>query len=198
MASITIPTVQAAELTIGLIRNERALDLLGNGGEVIIAPPYARWMVRFPLAAQERADAQAWLGALVQLNKLSNVFQLTPPSYTGPVGGYAGADPLVAGASQVGTSLDCDGVTPSTLIVSAGDYMEVNDEFKMVIADATSDGAGLVTINFEPALRASPSNNATVEIQTPELNLRLREPLAVWNITPSLWYLIELDCIESF
>jgi len=197
MSVITLPTLVPAGVDMQLIRADVPLPNMG-GSVVIVAPPYAVWVVTIPLSEQEIGDARLWFAALVQISKLSNTFKVSPPSYTGPSSGYGGAGPLVNGASQLGTSLVCDGCSNGTLIVQAGDFLEINGEFKVVIADATSNGSGQVTINFEPALRAPPADNAPVDITTPELTMRLAKPIAVWSLKPAKIYEITLEAIENF
>lgn len=197
MALITLPTLVPAGVELQLVRGDVALEKIG-GGVVVVAPPYAVWMMTIPLSEQEIGEARLWIAALVQLSKLSNTCKVQPPSYTGPSSGYAGANPLVNGAGQLGTALICDGVSNSTLIVQAGDHGEVNGEYKIFTANASSNGVGQVTLNFEPALRQAPADNATVDIASPELTLRLAQPIAGWKIAPSKIYEITLQLIESF
>lgn len=199
MTTITTPAftaISSYELT--LQRADVGLKFM-NGAEVIYAPNIAFWILSAPLAVMNAADARAWMAALVQLSKFGNTFDFTPPDYnSGPSGGYAGANPLVNGASQVGTSLICNGVSNNTLIVSAGDYLEVNNEFKMVTANATSNGSGAVTIFFEPALRQSPANGATVQVQTPAVTMRLINPSATQAVRPKDLYNFSLEAVETY
>lgn len=110
------------------------------------------------------ADVRLMMNFLVKVG-LYGRFTMEHPDYSGPDSGEA--DGLVNGAGQSGKSLDCDDFTPSTLILSEGEYFQVGDEFKRVTADATSDGAGEVTFEFEPALRVSPADNDTVILNNP-------------------------------
>jgi hypothetical protein len=169
-----------------------------NGAEVIIAPNIAFWSVRVPFKVLAESDAKGWTAALVQLSKLSNTFYFPIPDYDGPRNGYAGADPLVNGASQLGTTLIADGVTPSTTILLPGDYMEVNGEFKMVTNTVTSNGSGEVSINFEPALRSSPSNNATIDIQSPVITMRLAQSLVQFDVEILSLYNMALEAVETY
>ena len=199
MAIITIPAVKSSSVTLALIRGDSSIELM-NKAEVIISPPGAIWVLSFPLGPQliNINNTRPWIAALVQLSKLSNTFKLTPPPYSGPSTGYSGAAPLVKDGGQLGTSINADGVTVSTAIALAGDFLEINGEFKTITADATSDGFGDVTFNFEPALRAAPADNAVIDIQTPQIELRLIDPIAAWNIKPPQIYNISINAIESF
>lgn len=197
MTVISTPTISASTLDMELERGDIPIELM-DGSEVIVTAQKAIWRLSYPLTIMDETAARAWFGALVQLAKIENQIQFTPVDYDGPGTGYSGANPLVQGASQTGTSLVCDGVSNSTAIVLAGDLMTVNGEFKMITADATSDGSGNVTLNFEPQLRASPANNATVEIQSPLITMRLENPRAVWRGRPPKQYNVVLELRESF
>lgn len=197
MTVITIPSIDAETLHPKLMRKDVELEYMG-GDTSIVAPPYARFAMRIPLARQPLSTAEAWFAALAQLSKLSNTFKLTPPGYNGPSSGYAGADPVVDGAGQLGLSLTARSATPSTLIVKKGNYIEVNTEFKIVTADATSDVSGNVTINFEPALRSSPADGATIYLQTPRLTMRLMKPVAEWDTDSDDLHRIVLNAIEAY
>jgi hypothetical protein len=98
-------------------------------------------------------------------------FTIKEVDYTGPISGQSSI--LVNGGSQSGTSLICDGATPSVICLREGEYFQVGTEFKMVTANATADGAGNVTVSFKPALRTSPANNAAVTLSNPQMLLRL-------------------------
>lgn len=99
-------------------------------------------------------------------------FTIKDPDYGYPKSSvFSGV--LVNGASQSGTSLACDGAPVSRTILYAGEYFQIGTEFKVVTADAVSNGSGQVTFNFKPALRASPADNAPVITLNPQMLLTL-------------------------
>ena len=198
MALITLPAIEAVSVRPRLIRGDVPLEKLG-GGVVIVAPPYALWTLSIPLATQTLSgNARAWFAALAQLSKLSNTCKIMPPGFVNGAN-YTGANPLVNGAGQLGLTLAADGLPAFTLVARAGDFLEVNVEFKLLTADATTNGAGQVTFNFEPALRAAPADNATIDIKTPKMMLRLALPIAEWEYRrTSLRHDISLELVESF
>lgn len=201
MAIITVPTVNARNLEMGLLRADTPIELFG-GSEVILGSTKALWFVTFPLTQQDMNDiatTRSWRSALAQLAKISvNTFQIVPPDWAGNGASYSGSNPLVKGTGQLGLDLDCDGVTASTAIALEGDYIQVGTEFKVLTADANSDGMGNVTFNFEPALRAAPTDNSTVDVKDPKLTLRLLDPRVAWQVSKPLVYDITINAIESF
>jgi hypothetical protein len=82
--------------------------------------------------------------------------------------GVGGGTPLVNGGGQSGNTLLIDGAPVSTTgWLLAGDVFSVGGSLHMLTADANTDSGGTTTLTFAPALRASPSNNATVTIVKP-------------------------------
>jgi hypothetical protein len=199
MATIAIPSPAGIQrFTQRLVRVDVALETF-SGSEVIIAPPIAKWMCSFPLTRDPIAINRAWFAALIQLSNLGNTFDIPIPAYVGPGTGYAGGIPAVDGAGQLGLSLTAKSMTFTTAVALAGDFMEVNGEFKVITADVTSDGAGLATFNFEPALRSAPADSLAIDIQSPSLkNMRLVNPVASWDLNATKLYDIAIDAIESY
>jgi len=196
MALIAIPPVRATGMTIRLLRGDAPLEFF-SGAEVIVQSPKAVWLLSFPLVTAKLEATRAWAAALVQLSKLSNTFQVAPPAW--PQGSnYVGANPLVVGAANLGLTLPVDGASNSTTIGLAGDFFTVNGEFKMLTASAVTNGAGAVTLAFEPALRAAPPNNALVEIRAPLLTLRLVNPLMSFGARMPDFFDTSIEAIESF
>lgn len=112
-----------------------------------------------------REKAQRLSAFLAQAGRGDNVIALSDPSYTaqGAVSGVL----QVAGASQTGTSLTIDGCVASATVFAVGDYFTVGGELKQVTAPCIAAAAGAATVYFEPALRASPTDNAFLYVLTP-------------------------------
>lgn len=100
-------------------------------------------------------------------------FQLWPHHRSVPNGTPTGS-PLVAGASQIGKSLNTDawGLN-DTGVLLPGDFFEVNGELKQIDAQIDSDGAGLATLTYHPELRVSPPNNDPIITTRPTGTFRL-------------------------
>ena len=194
---ITTPTIDTNGLTLRLERQHTELVKM-DMSQVVVAPPGARWSMSFTLRPFTEREGREWYSALTQLSNLENTFEALPPDFGGTISGYIGPNPVVNGGGQLGTSLTCDGVTASTLIARAGDYMEVQGAFKVITADAISDGTGNVTLNFEPAIRQPIPDNAVVELQAPKVTMRLANPEAVLGVRLSQLYGMTVDAAEAF
>lgn len=196
MALITIPQIEATGFRLKLTRQDVELVKM-DFSQVIIAASGARWEASWPLRPYTEQEGREWYAALAQLSALENTFEFTPPDFDGTLSGYSGANPVVNSA-QSGQSLDCDGVSSNTLIVRTGDYLEVQGEFKIVTADATSDGTGNVTINFYPPLRSSAPDNTVIELQSPKMTARLTDPLSEFSVRSPKLYDMTVTAVEAF
>ena len=79
--------------------------------------------------------------------------------------------PLVDGASQLGTSLDIDGVTPE-FVIPQGAYISITTSGQRYVYQVTAEvtaTTGSATLSIQPPLRVSPANNDVVEISSPKL-----------------------------
>ena len=142
-----------------------------------------------PAATKYRVRVYIWnLGTAYTGDGSSSIFVGAPQLELGTTATdyqpWGGPKPLIAGASQLGRAIDCDDVAPSALIAPAGNFLSVNGELKMIVADAVSNASGEVTFDIEPALRNSPADNAEVEIDNPVGEFRLLSPIAEWGLSP--------------
>ena len=153
-----------------------------------------KWLIVYTyteLKGDPRADL---MGTLVALRGMEN--RLRVPIYDNPMRGAYGGTPLVDGGSQTGSSIDLKGCSNSiTNWIRKGDYFSVyvnsEHELKMATADASSNGTGLITIAFEPRLRAAPANNAVVFVEDgvlakPRGIFYLTNPDTNWSSRPAV------------
>ncbi len=133
---------------------------------------YPIWVATYTLPAMNKYQGAAWKAFFLKLKGRVHTINAYDPDCITPLG-PAGGTPLVMGGSQTGNSLIIDGVTASVIFLKAGDYFSVNSELKCVTADATANGSGVVTVNFEPYLRSSPSDNAPITTNKPTCTMIL-------------------------
>lgn len=142
--------------------------------------PGHRWrqQVTLPdLAGDERIDMQVFL---LQLRGETNRVLL--PDFAHRRRGVGGGTPAVNGGSQTGRTLAISGCPVSITWLRKGDYVQLaNNELLRLTADAVTNGAGQVTIAFEPRLRISPAHGSAVEINTPRARCKLNTRTASWT-----------------
>jgi hypothetical protein len=104
---------------------------------------------------------------------------------------------LVRGGSQTGRSIISDGWPNSTTVLSAGDYVTIEDQLVQLTANVTSDGSGIATLTFEPPIRRAPTDNAPVEYKNPyALMYFVEEPMLSVGIGDV--YTLAFELRESF
>ena len=158
----------------------------------------ARWFATYEVKPTTRAEAATVLAFLVKLRGAANLFNGYDPSGATPRGTATGT-PMVSGGGQVGTQLLTDGWTPSITALKAGDYFSVNGELKMVVQDCSADSGGVATITFEPALRASPIDNAPITVTGATCTMRLiDDDQASWDVDEASLFGISFSGVEAF
>lgn len=110
---------------------------------------------------------------------------------------------LVNGANQSGTKLKVDGGPNSTLgALRMGRFLTVQLstlEWQLVrlVEDFNTDSAGAGTLLFEPALRASPSDNAPVIVHQPFVRMYMPEHASVQDLRPPMLSGFSFDLVED-
>jgi hypothetical protein len=178
------PNVSVNGERFRLRRSEAALPL-ASGVAQITSFPSRLWTMQINVIPMRTANLRLWTLFALQMSSLANVFAYGPPHYAGPSTGYAGAAPLVAGGSQLGTTLAVDGLTHSVPILSKGDFFSfdvtspqgnTNRQLNAVTTDVSSDGFGAASLPLLLPIRQAPADDATVNISTPTALFRLVDP----------------------
>jgi hypothetical protein len=154
--------------------------------------------VRLP--RMKRAEAEAWVAALLSLNGREGSFLLGDSANTLPRGIGTGT-PLVKGASQTGTDLVTDGwTTTQTGILKAGDWIQLGSgstaRLHKNLTDVNSNGSGEATLILWPALRSSPADNATITVSSPKGRFMLAQDYE-WDIDEAKLYGISFEAVED-
>lgn len=134
----------------------------------------AWWEMEIEFAAQQDQAGRSLSAFLASLRGPVNSFVFRDAFIRNPLGL---GSPQVNGAGQVGGTLICDGWTGTGL--RAGDFFSLgtgtNTRLHQVILDAPPT-AGAATLTFVPSLRASPADNAPLNVVNPGVLLRLTSP----------------------
>lgn len=183
MTVLTFPTLTRntpPRLEWSLVGNTQRFQSPLSGAVQTMEMPSPRWRFSMEFPNLLEPDAALLQALLVQLRGSSGRFYMHNMARPLPRGAATGA-PLVNGAGQAGTTLATDGWTASaTGILKAGDFIGVNGELKMVVADVSSNGAGEAAITFEPPLRASPADNAAITTTRPTATFMLDDDAMRW------------------
>lgn len=194
---IAMPSVGGFQaVRFGLHSNTTVHTSPFTGEEQVLERAGARWVAEFSLIPMVEADADEWKAFFLRLKGRRGTFDGYDPAKRSPRGTIAGT-PLVAGASQTGSELICDGFNAGDT-VKAGDYFSVGGRFHMNTADGTADGGGNLTMDIAPALRESPSDNAALTFTNPTVTMRLAsDQLGMWDVSAPLIYGLAFQAIED-
>lgn len=151
------------------------------------------WSGFYSFAPKKASEIRAMKAWLLSMKGGARTFYGYDPTNRNPSGiANTGSDTIVVnGTSQVGNSLICNGARNNGIdLLKAGDYFQVGNigtavQLKMMTEDASSDGSGNITLNFEPPLHESPANGAPIIFNDPVGVFRLADfDSAVWEATP--------------
>ena len=155
------------------------------------------WKMTATFPPMTRAEFAPIYAFVVKQRGRYESFTIVPAVISTGQGSPAGT-PLVDGASQTGRSLVTDGWNASISIFKAGDYLKIagNDKVYMVTADVSSDGSGDATIAIEPALVASPADDAAITHSSVSFTVALTSGIQEFSTGTSGLFSYELDFEE--
>ena len=112
-------------------------------------------------------DERPWRGFLAKLKGVQNWFKVYLPCQS-----HIGPAPTVAAGAGNGYMLPMAGMSPSTVILFAGQHMTVplpsgHKRAVRLTADLITDASGNATAEFAPSLNETPTLGATVETANP-------------------------------
>jgi hypothetical protein len=161
------------------------------------------WEASVSLPVMKRADAEEWIAFFLSLNGIQGTFLMGDPlgaTARGSASTTPGT-PVVNGAGQTGNTLAINGCpNNATNYLRKGDYVQLgsasSSRLHRVLTDASTDGAGAVTLDIWPNLRESPSNGGTVVVANTVGLFRLKPPVSFPTDSAKI-YELRFECIES-
>ena len=159
------------------------------------------WEMEITLPPMKADDAEAIAAFMLKMNGSYGTFLLGDPANRSPRGIGTGT-PLVNGSGQTGGTLVTDGWTPSkTNIMKAGDWIQLGTgtatRLYRVLNDTDSDSSGNATLDIWPNLRSSPSNNASIIVNSTHGQWRLASNEVQYSISDAKIYTFTIACIEA-
>jgi hypothetical protein len=136
--------------------------------QVVAQPGAERWYLSAiidPLVTEN--DEKAWRAFLFGLRGIRNYFHYRVACQT-----HSGSRPTVDTGATNGYSIPLTGMTPSTTILKAGDYMTVplpsgHRRLVMLLLDLVTNSAGKATATLNVALNEVPAAGGLVETLAP-------------------------------
>ena len=196
MATITFPSSPKPQAMSWLLNQPSQVNISSwTGKRQVFASGRGWWECELTLPPiVGTSSVNVWRAFLAKTQGSANVFQVPvdPTAQSSAV-----ASPLVNGGSQTGRSLITDGWPVSSTVLSAGQFVTINDQLLQLTADVVSNGSGQATISFEPAIRVSPSDNAPIEFKNPYCLMYLTEKPSL-SVEAGYVYSLSLSLRESF
>ncbi|MGN4933577.1 hypothetical protein ACTFBW_06405 [Aeromonas rivipollensis] len=107
--------------------------------------------------------------------------------------------PVVTEALAMRKSLTSRGWTPGTKVLQVGDWIQIGDELKRVLADVTSDLSGSALIRVAPMLRNNYPSGTPLLVSRPSGVFMLNGDKAVtFQRSPGVFTDVSLSFVESF
>jgi hypothetical protein len=132
------------------------------------------WAVEVSIDPLPRSEAAPWFAFLSSLRGRLGTFYFGDTLLSSPQGA-GGGTPKVNGGSQAGSKvLVSDGFPNGTIVLKAGDMIQINTSLYLVLADCTSDGSGNASIDVWPRLRTH-ADNSDIVLSNPKGVFRLSE-----------------------
>ena len=149
-----------------------------------IWPGADTWSGTATLPPLTQSQADAWISALMQMQGMSNAFQLGDPLKTAPRGSALG-NPVADGSMTMvagGQTLYTTGWnTLQTGLLLPGDYLQIGFRLHRVLDEVISDNNGKAPINIWPSLREVPVNGEPLVLNSPVGLFRLANNKGTWS-----------------
>ena len=185
---VAFPAIIPSASEMGIITNSKQFISPLTGYTQTASRKGGRWFLRMTFNNLQGSQRSALRGYLAFMEGQVNRISVGDHSYTGALGALGGT-PRIKGAGQTGTSLITDGWPASTTVLKAGDLLSYSNgtysELKQVTSDATTNGAGEVTLSIAPEIHTTPADNTLIVTASPVGTFMLASPTISWTNRPS-------------
>ena len=163
------------------------------------------WESQVVLPPQSKINAPVWEAFILSLNGIEGTFLMGDPRYSEPRGGAkdTAGTPVADGAGQSGQTFNIRGVPNSvTGYLLAGDRIQlgagITTRYHTVLADADSDGSGLISVDLWPRIRTGdePIDGAAIVLVDPKCHFRLKSNRNPFSARPGPFTEISFGCRE--
>lgn len=148
--------------------------------------------VSLPMVMSE-AEMLPWRAFLLACNGQANSFRIE----IADAQQTSATSVLVNGGGQSGLTLNTDGWPTSGTVLKAGQIITVGDQPIVLAADAVASG-GAAALSLSRVLRASPADNAPVEVRLPTALMAMEKDDVPWSAMRGQMYGLSFTCEESF
>ncbi len=191
---LTFPAVSVVNSSFRLVRSSSMSESPFTFAQQNYKFPGERWEGEITFKPTRRADAAGIQAFLGELYGTYGTFLYSDPDFlVQGLRGSGGGTPLVKGGSQTGNTLIIDGLaSAATNKYRKGDYFQLGtgltSRLYMITQDINTNTAGEATLQFVPALRSSPADNAAVTFTGAKGLFRSADNVAQWDSNAAMIY----------
>lgn len=158
------------------------------------------WKLSIELPVLVEAEWREWTAFITALQGVAGTFLYGDPLRAVAKGAASGS-PAVSGAGNAGLVLPTAGWTASTLVLKAGDMIQLGTgadaHLHMITQDATSDGTGAASLDIWPRLRTSPADGQLIIVDSPVGVWQLAANANGWDYEAPRHGRLSINCIEA-
>ena len=196
MTTFTFPSITPTTNTFELVANTRTFQSPLTNAVQTTSRKGSLWRASLQFNNLSGADRKVLQAFVVKLNGQQHRFTLQDHSHT--LRGAGGGTLRVKGGTQSGTTLVCDGATPSVNdYLRAGDYISFNNELHMITEDTNSNSIGEVNLSIAPPIRKVPSDNIEVDYTAPVTGVFMLAGPASWDTQPGIFSSFNIEAVED-
>lgn len=155
------------------------------------------WIASVQLPPMPRALAEAWVAWGLALNGSVGTFTMGDPVGKAAQGTPTGTPKIKGAGQQASKSIVTDGWTANTLILKAGDYIQLGTNLHKVLQNVTSSSTGEATIDIFPRVRDALTDNADIVVANTKGTWRMAGNGFSWDIGEAQIYGISFECREA-
>jgi hypothetical protein len=145
-----------------------------------------RWSFTMELRRLTREEMQIAQGFFLALEASLGLFRMHDPAARLPLGRATGTPVLAATADPGDRTLSISGFTPSVSnILRAGDWIQIGDQLAKVVADISSDAAGLASVTIWPKVMVEVASGQPVTVREAKGIFRFTTQLPEWTADSS-------------
>ena len=196
MTTFTFPSITPTTNTFELVANTRTFQSPLTNAIQTTSRKGSLWRASLQFNNLSGADRKVLQAFVVKLNGQQHRFTLQDHSHT--LRGAGGGTLRVKGGTQSGTTLVCDGATPSVNnYLRAGDYISFANELHMITEDTNSNSIGEVNLSIAPPIRKVPSDNIEVDYTAPVTGVFMLAGPASWDTQTDITSSFNIEAVED-
>ena len=196
MTTFTFPAITPTTNTFELVANTRTFQSPLTNAIQTTSRKGSLWRASLQFNNLSGADRKVLQAFVVKLNGQQHRFTLQDHSHT--LRGAGGGTLRVKGGTQSGTTLVCDGATPSVNnYLRAGDYISFANELHMITEDTNSNSIGEVNLSIAPPIRKVPSDNIEVDYTAPVTGVFMLAGPASWDTQTDITSNFNIEAVED-